>query len=252
MLLAVDIGNTSIKFGLFDGDEIASTHIIPTVRNSTAADIAAATDAWLPGNLSAAIVSSVVPELDATIVEFLENRAPTFALVRATDDLGLAHNFPIDDAGTDRLVNAFAAAELHGVPCVVIAFGTATAIDAISRERGHLGGLIAPGPATSAKALGLVASKLPEVEIAEPPFVIATTTENAIQAGIFYSQIGLVESAVAHIKNEIGCDAKVVATGGFAPLIAAKCRSIDLVEPNLTLLGLKMLYSRRYAAAKND
>ncbi len=245
MFLAVDIGNTSIKFGLFDGDEIVSTHILPTIRNITAADIGEATRAWLPNDLSAAIISSVVPELDAPIVEFLERHAAKVALVRTTDDFGLTYNFPIDEAGTDRLVNAFAAAELYGAPCVVVAFGTATAIDAVTREREHIGGLIAPGPATTAKALELAASKLPEVEIAEPPGVIATNTVHAIQAGIFFSQIGLVEAAVPRIKTEIGDDAKVVATGGFAPLIAAKCRSIDVVEPNLTLIGLKMLYSRR-------
>jgi type III pantothenate kinase len=244
MLLAVDIGNTSIKFGVFDGDEIVSTHIIPTIRENTAAEIAASVDEWLPTGLTAAMISSVVPELDEPIAEYLETRAESLSIVRTTDDFGLTYNFPIDEAGTDRLVNASAAASLYGVPCIVIAFGTATTIDAVSREREHLGGLIAPGPATTARALELAASKLPEVTIAEPPNVIATNTEHAIQAGIFYSQIGLVERAVPDIKKQIGTDARVVATGGFAQLIADKCRGIDVIDRDLTLKGLKLLRSR--------
>jgi type III pantothenate kinase len=244
MLLAVDIGNTSIKFGLFDGGEIASTHIIPTDKDSNAAGIEAAVGDWLPQAVSGAIVSSVVPEIDNAMSEYLSARGSTF-FVKTTDDFGLSFNFPIDEAGTDRLVNSFAAAELYGVPCIVIALGTATTIDVVSRDRELLGGLIAPGPATAARALELAASKLPEVEIAEPSGVITTNTVNAMQAGIFYSQIGLIETSIPNIKSEVGDDATVIAIGGFAPLIAEKCRSVDVIEPNLTLLGLKMLYSRR-------
>jgi type III pantothenate kinase len=126
----------------------------------------------------------------------------------------------------------------------VAAFGTATTIDAISRDREHLGGLIAPGPATTAKALGLAASKLPEVEITEPPGVIATNTVHAIQAGILYSQLGLVERVVPDMKQEIGPDARVIATGGFAQLIAGRCRVIDVVDRDLTLKGLDLLHRR--------
>jgi type III pantothenate kinase len=244
MLLAVDIGNTSIKFGLFDGDKIASTHIIPTIRQHTADDLAATTGDWLPRDVDAAIISSVVPEIDAEIQQYLARTIRDVSLVTPSDDFGLVYNFSTEDAGTDRLVNASAAAGLYGVPCIVVVFGTATTIEAVNRDREHIGGLIAAGPATTAKALELAASKLPDVEVAEPPGVVATNTVHAIQAGILYSQIGLVESAVPQIKQLIGDDAKVVATGGFAPLIASKCRSIDAVEPNLTLLGLKMLYSR--------
>jgi type III pantothenate kinase len=244
MLLAVDIGNTSIKFGLFDDGEIASTHITHPPNAREADGIAAAVGSWLPKTVSGAIVSSVVPEIDAAMGEYLSTRTSAY-FVKTSDDFGLSFRFPIDGAGTDRLVNSFAAAELYGVPCIVIAFGTATTVDAVGRDREFLGGLIAPGPATTAKALGLAASKLPEVEIAEPPNVINTNTIQSIQAGIFYSQIGLVEAAIPNVKSEIGDDAKVIATGGFAPLIADKCRSVDFVEPNLTLLGLKMLYSRR-------
>ena len=245
MLLAVDIGNTSIKFGLFDGDEIASTHVIPTIRQNTAAEIALSVGDWLPRDVDAAIISSVVPELNAEIERYLTRSISSVAFVGTSDDFGLNYSFPIDDAGTDRLVNAFAGAEIFGVPCIIVAFGTATTIEAVNSHREYIGGLIAPGAATSAKALELVASKLPLVEIAEPPNVIATNTEHAIQAGILYSQIGLVETVIPHIKREIGDDGKVIATGGFAPLIADKCRSIDVIERELTLKGLNLLYRRR-------
>lgn len=243
MLLAVDIGNTSIKFGLFDGDSLASTHVIPTIRNATITDIAAAVDEWLPP-VEAALVSSVVPEINAAIFDYLSRVVSSVAFVTPADNFGLTHHFAVDEAGTDRLVNGSAAAHLYGVPCIVAAFGTATTIDAVSGDREHLGGLIAPGPATTAKALELVASKLPRVDIAESPAVIGTNTVQAIQAGILYSQIGLIERAVPEMKREIGQDARVVATGGFAQLMARKCRAIDVVDRDLTLKGLDLLHRR--------
>lgn len=248
MLLAIDIGNTSIKFGVFDGDQLTSKFVIPTSRDYSVEHLRKAVNGQLDGGFKNAIVSSVVPEIDRAITEYLSHfsRAET-QFIKTTDDFDLTFSYPIHEAGTDRLVNSFAAAGKYGVPTIVIGFGTATTIDVIDRSREHRGGLIAPGPATTAKALQIVASKLPEVEIAEPPNVISTTTITSIQSGIFYSQIGLVETAVPDIKAEIGEDARVVATGGFAHLIADKCRSVDVVDGDLTLEGLRMLYSRRLA-----
>jgi len=248
MLLAIDIGNTSIKFGIFDSDQLNSKFVIPTRRDYVVEDLRAAVNGQLDGGFKNAIVSSVVPEIEETITEYLSHfSGAETRFVKTTDDFNLTFNFPIHEAGTDRLVNSFAAAEKYGVPTIVIGFGTATTIDVIDRNREHRGGLIAPGPATTAKALQLFASKLPEIQIVEPSNVLSTTTVTAIQAGIFYSQIGLVEAAVPDIKSEIGEDAQVVATGGFAHLIADKCRSVDVVDSDLTLEGLKMLYSRRPA-----
>lgn len=244
MLLAVDIGNTAIKFGRFDGDTLVENIAISTDRDAASEELAAAVNDRLE-HVTDAIVSSVVPELNDAMRSFLARltgREPRF--VKATDDLGLSHSFATETFGTDRLVNAFAAAETYGAPSIAISFGTATTIDAVGKDREYLGGLIAPGPKVAAKALELVTSKLPEVRIEAPANVVNTTTESSIQAGILYSLIGLVESVVPRIRAEIGEDAKVIATGGFAALIAAKCLSIDHIEPDLTLLGLKMLYSR--------
>jgi type III pantothenate kinase len=250
MLLAVDIGNTLIKFGIFDGDQLTSKFVIPTKREYSFDELLAAVNGQLDGKFKNAIVSSVVPQVDAAITEYLSHFSGTETrFVKTTDDFGLTFNFPIHEAGTDRLVNSFAAAEKYGVPVIVIGFGTATTIDVIDRSREHRGGLIAPGPATTAKALQLFASKLPEIQIVEPSNVLSTTTVTAIQAGIFYSQIGRVEAAVPDIRAEIGQDARVVATGGFAHLIADKCKSVDVVDADLTLEGLKMLYSRQFTVS---
>ena len=249
MLLAVDIGNTSVKFGTFENDELTSKFVIPTVREYTSKELREAVNGRLAGSFSYALISSVVPEVDKSFAEFIGGSfgiEPRF--ITTTDDFDLTFNFAVNEIGIDRLVNSFAASQKYGAPCIVIAFGTATTIDVVDRNREHLGGLIAPGPTANAKALQIVASKLPEVEIAEPPNVINTTTVSAIQSGIFYSQIGLVEEAIPHIRSEIGDDAKVVATGGFAHLIADKCRSVDLIDTDLTLEGLRMLYSRLFAA----
>ena len=245
MLLTIDIGNTALKFGVFDGDDLLSKFFVPTHREYSDDDLRRAVTAHLEQAPDEVIFSSVVPELDGVVSALFLRGGIQARQVSTSDDFGLIFNFPIDHIGTDRLVNASAAVETRGAPCIVVAFGTATTIDVISGKREYLGGLIAPGPKTSAKALEMITSKLPEVEIAEPVNVINSTTVGAIQAGIFYSQIGLIETAIPHIKAEIGESAKVIATGGFASLIAAKCRSIDVVEPDLTLEGLKMLYSRR-------
>ena len=244
MLLALDIGNTAMKFGVFEGDELIKKFIVATDVDDVSGELRNALGENIGGDLDGVIISSVVPEYDATVHETFLSAGIAARQVTAKDDFGLKFSFSVDSFGTDRLVNSFAAAEKYGTPCIVISFGTATTIEVVSKDREYLGGMIAPGPRASAKALEMVTSRLPEVKVDEPANVINTNTAAAIQAGIFYSQIGLVETAIPHIKVEIGDDAQVIATGGFAPLLADKCRSIDIVEPDLTLYGLKMLYSR--------
>jgi type III pantothenate kinase len=251
MFLAIDIGNTSIKFGIFEGERLTSRFSIPTVRDSSVADVADAVNGRLSKDIGFSLISSVVPEVDAVIAEHLFELSGVGAeFVTSADDFNLTFNFPVSEVGTDRLVNASTAAEKYGVPCISIAIGTATTIDVVGRGREFLGGLIAPGPGTSAKALNIVASKLPEVEIAAPTSAIGESTAAAIQAGIFYGQAGLIETAVRQIKTQTGDDAKVIATGGFASLIAGHCSAIDVIDTELTLEGLRMLYSRRLANAR--
>ncbi len=247
MILAVDIGNSSIKFGVYDGETLKTKFSIPTNQSYSADEIKVTVDGRLDLHISSAIVCSVVPQLETPLRSFLKtsHSVDPFIVKNDLDFELVIHYKPLAAAGTDRIVNAFAAAEKYGVPCVVCSFGTATTIDVVNENRELLGGLIAPGIATMAKALHHNTAQLPEVETKTLDSVINQTTETSIQAGIFYSQIGLVESTVARIKKEIGDNSKVIATGGFASMIAAKTDVIDIVDENLLLDGLRMLYSRQ-------
>jgi type III pantothenate kinase len=231
MLLAIDIGNTSVKFGVFDNETLLSKFSIPTTPDSSSDEIAVAVGTNL--EITAFVRSSFAIE-------------PFF--VTNDLDFGLAIKYePLAAAGTDRIVNSFAAAEKYCVPCIVCSFGTATTIDVVSRKRELLGGLIVPGFATMAKALHLNTANLHEVNIDRPEKLINHTTTSSIQAGIFYSQVGLVESVVSRIKDELAGDVKVIATGGFAWAVADECDCIDVTDQNLTLEGLRMIYLRQKA-----
>ena len=246
MLLAVDIGNSSIKFGVFDGETLISKSSIPATPDLTVDNFVSALGPALDFPISSAILCSVVPDLNEPTATFLATSLNINPLFVANDfPFGLKINYePPEAAGTDRIVNAFAAAEKYGVPCIVCSFGTATTIDAVNKDRELLGGLIAPGMATMAKALRLGTAKLPEIEIKPHESVINRTTETSIRAGIVFSQVGLVESTVARIKNDLGGKPQVIATGGFASMVSENTSAIDIVDENLLLDGLRMLYSR--------
>lgn len=238
MLLAVDIGNTSIKFGIFDGDQLESKFCLPTNDQLLVANIL---DQIGDRAISRAIICSVVPSLDPVFERLTSGLKVETMTVTNTLDLGLRIMYePLDGAGTDRVVNSFSAAEKYGVPCIVCSFGTATTIDLVNDKRELVGGLIAPGMHLMSKALSMHTAKLPEVDIVNPTGLINHTTESSIQAGIYYSQIGLIETAVAEIRSDVA-DATVIATGGFAPMIAAGCDCIDIVDENLLLEGLNRI-----------
>ena len=248
MFLAIDIGNSSIKFGVFDGESLTTKFSIPTRRNYSASEIANQVDHQMPTSIDAAIVCSVVPEVDNAIAKFINDTfqiEPRFA--RSTDDLGLSINFSVETTGADRLVNSFAAAEKYGVPCVVVSFGTATTIDAVGAEREYLGGLIAPGVKVSAEALALAASKLPVVELTKPTNVIAQTTVDAIRSGVVNGHIAMVDGLLKQIIEQLDGNPKIVATGGFAALLASEIEQIEIVDDDLTLNGLSALYKRHHS-----
>lgn len=246
MLLAIDIGNSSIKFGVFDGDKLTNKFSIPTKRNYSAAEISSEIGDRLTHLVSSAVVCSVVPEAEPAVKQYL---ADSFSveprIVRSTDDLGLKINFSVETTGTDRIVNSLAAAEKYGVPCIVVSFGTATTIDVVNKDRQYLGGLIAPGMKVNAKALSLAASKLPEVDISKPENIIAQTTENAIRSGIVYGQIAMVQGLLERAIDELGTEPQIVATGGFAHMLASEIKLIDTIDADLTLEGLNLLYQRK-------
>ena len=246
MLVAVDIGNTSIKFGVFDGETLLSKFSIPTKREISVDELRIGIGIRLDMSIDAAIVCSVVPGVNSPLYTYLRSAYGLEPFFVTNDlDLGLTIKYePLEAAGTDRIVNSFAASEKYCVPCIVCSFGTATTIDVVNEKRELLGGLIAPGMAVMSKMLHLNTAQLPEVDIIAPDAVINQTTETSIRSGIFYAQIGLVEAAVSRIKKEIGGDPKVIATGGFASMIAAKTDVIDIIGENLLLDGLRILHSK--------
>jgi type III pantothenate kinase len=252
MLLAVDIGNSAIKFGIFDGDTLLSRSSIPAKRDYSNDDVLEAVGTSLDLPIENALVCSVVPEIDDVIGVLIAEKCGVEAeLVRNDLDFGLKINYrPLAALGPDRLVNSFGASKKYGAPCIVCSFGTATTIDVVSTANELLGGLIAPGMATMAKALRLNTAKLPEVAIEKPPSIIANTTVESIQSGIFYGQVAMIEGIIARMLDELGAKATVVATGGFAQMIADESDMIDIVDENSLLEGLNMLFRRLYTGGK--
>ena len=246
MLLAVDIGNTNIKFGVYDGETLVAKLSAPTIRDLSAAGLAKVIGSRVTHNISAAIVSSVVPEVDAAMREFINSTFGIAPLFVANDsDMGLTIKYePLTDAGSDRLVNTFSAVQKYGSPCIVCSFGTALTVDYVNKYNVLIGGLIAPGMNTLAKALKITTSKLPEVTIEKPEAVIQNTTVGSIQSGIVYGYFGLVEDLLTRVKKEMGDNAQVIATGGFAALIAENTTQINAVDENLLLDGLQRLHTR--------
>lgn len=248
MLLAIDIGNSSTKLGVFDNDTLVKRLIIPTIRSKTADQLHASVEEELNQQFSAVIISSVVPELNDSFRALGEdyfNQTPFF--VHNALDFGLEIKYsPPENLGIDRLVAAFAAARKYGAPVIVCDFGTATTIDAVSGKNEYLGGIITPGMNTLSEALFIKTSKLPRVEIRKPETVIGSTTVHSIQAGIFYGYIGLTEGIIRRMSAELGGKPKTVATGGFAALIAENCDLIETVDENLMLDGLRLIHERLF------
>jgi type III pantothenate kinase len=196
--------------------------------------------------IQAVIVSSVVPRINGAIRSFSENHLkikPIF--VDSSFDSGLKIKYlPPENLGADRFVAAFAAREKYGAPCIICDFGTATTIDAVNSKSEFIGGIIAPGIETLAESLYLKAAKLPRVEIEKPNGVFGNSTVSAIQSGVFYGYLGLTEGILRRMINELNEKPRVVSTGGFSRLIAENCEIIEIVNENLLLEGLQMIYKR--------
>ncbi|MEO7539222.1 MAG: type III pantothenate kinase, partial [Pyrinomonadaceae bacterium] len=250
MLLAVDIGNTNVKIGIFDGEHLTSRFSIASRPFLTVKELTAAVGARIGSGITDVIVCSVVPAIDPLIREFASSVLGLEPVFVANDiDLGLDVCYePLTGAGTDRLVNSFAASEKYGVPSIVCSFGTATTFDVVTRDRVLLGGVIAPGMVTMAKALHLNTAKLPEIEIAKPAHIIGRDTVGAIQSGIFYGHIALVEGMLERIKAVSGDDTQVIATGGFAAIVAENTDVLDIVDNDLLLDGLRLILRRSHPA----
>jgi len=250
MLLAIDIGNTDITLGVFEGEELRATwHMATSVHRMSDEYAALLLNLLQHQGLKAADIKevalcSVVPPLIATFEEFIQRYFHASSLVIGAG-VKTGVSIRVDnprEVGADRVVNAAAANHLYGGPVIITDLGTATTFDAVSKEGDYLGGVIASGISTAAEALFRRAAMLPRVELARPKNVIGTSTTTAMQSGLIFGYVGLVEGIVSRMQRELGEKAMVVATGGYAELIAKETEVIDEVNPDLTLIGLKLIY----------
>ncbi len=250
MLLAIDIGNTNIVLGLYRGEELLSRWRIATDHRRMSDEYAMllinlfAHAGHQPERVTGIAMASVVPPLTRTFEALCRDyfgQEPLVVDVGVKTGVRIRYDNP-REVGADRVVNAAAAYRLYGGPACVVDFGTATTFDAISREGDYLGGAIAPGIVISAEALFRYAAKLPRVDLVRPPRVIGTNTVHSMQSGLIFGYVGLVEGMVARFRRELGEDMRVIATGGLAEVIASETKVIQVVNPWLTLEGLRMIY----------
>jgi type III pantothenate kinase len=246
MILTIDIGNTNTKFGVFDEVKLIARHTISTIRNNSSDQISQSIGENLNYKIDSAIVSSVVPEINNSIFDFCKkNYKVTPIFVSHDFDFGFTSRYnPPESVGIDRLITAFAAVEKYGKPCVVCGFGTATTIDAVNSNNEYLGGIITAGMNLLADSLHQRTSKLPQIELAKPEKVIGNSTISAIQSGVYFGYISLVDGLIKRIIDELGEKPKVIATGGLAKLIAETSEMIDVVDETLMLDGLKRLNNK--------
>jgi len=250
MLLAIDIGNTNVILGIFKDTELRATWRIATGIHRMVDEYAVLLLSLLHQqgldlpNVTKIALCSVVPPLTAIFEELCQRYFHVSPLVvRAGVKTGVRIRLDNPaEAGADRIVDAAAAHHLYGGPVIIVDFGTATTFDTVSREGDYLGGAIAPGLSTAAESLFTRAAMLPRVELTRPERAIGTSTIAAMQSGIVFGYVGLIEGIIARIQQELGEKARVVATGGYAGLIAKETPVIDVVNLDLTLIGLRLIY----------
>ena len=257
MLLTIDVGNTQTTLGLFDGEEIVEHWRISTDPRRTADELAVLMQGLMGSHplgageqVDGLAICSTVP---AVLHELREVARRYYGDVPAVIvEPGVKTGVPVlmdnpKEVGADRIVNALAADHLYGGPCIVVDFGTATTFDAINERGDYIGGAIAPGIEISVEALGVRGAQLRKIELTRPRNVIGKNTVEGMQSGILYGFAGQVDGLVARMSKELAKDpedVQVIATGGLAPLVLGESEAIDVHEPWLTLIGLRLVYER--------
>ena len=251
-LLAIDVGNTHTVIGLFEGRELLAQWRLATRRDQTEDEYGILvrslfdTAGVAPDEISGAAIASVVPPVTPLMQRVCHRHLGCEVLtVGPGIKTGVAVRYdPPSDVGADRIVNAVAAFTAYGGPVVIVDFGTATTFDVVTERGEYVGGVICPGVGISADALFQHAARLPRVEIRDPGRVVGRSTVGSMQAGLYYGYAALVEGLLARIRAELGAPVQVVATGGLSELLAPAMPSISVVDPVLTLTGLRLIWER--------
>lgn len=257
MLLTIDIGNSMVTLGVFEDEQLVATMrlssdtrrledeyglLITDLLNLNEVD---------PARIDDICLCSVVPPLTAIFEQVGRNYfrvKPLVVTAGVRTGLKITYDNP-RDVGSDRIVDAVAAIQLYGTPVIVVDFGTATVFDAVSREGVYLGGAIAPGVNVAAEALFINTSQLRRVELTSPKSAIGQNTPAALQSGLVFGYVGLVEGVVARFKEELGRDTKVIGTGGLIEIISKETGIFDAINSDLTLLGLRLVYEMNQAGS---
>lgn len=255
MLLGLDVGNSNITIGVFDGPKLARNWRLRTVHDQTA-------DEWgiLLRNLFALgelglerirgiVIASVVPPLDSSLAAMGRHyfdREPMFITPETDTGLKVLYDNP-REVGADRIVNSVAAFHKYGGPCVVVDLGTAITFDAVSANAEYLGGLICPGIGMSVQGLFARTARLPLVEFREPERLVGTNTVASMQSGLYYGAIGMIDGILERLSGQLGPDTKCVATGGQAEMIVRGSRYLKQVDADLTLEGLQLIWQRNHS-----
>ena len=256
MLLTIDVGNTNMVFGLYEGDKLRGSFRISTNAERTSDELGMQISQYYHfhgidrAETRAVIIASVVPPVMYTLINAIRKYLRVQPLVAGKDvDIGIENKYANPrEVGADRLVNAVSAVHKYGKPLIIVDIGTATTFDAIDAAGAYQGGAIFPGIKVAMEALFLKASKLPRVDIERPEHAIGKTTVQSMQSGAVRGYVGALTGIITDIQRELGGQARVVATGGMGRMMAAYCDLIDEVDPNLTLEGLRLIYENNRQA----